>query len=303
MSKSTYDTELDTESSTDVRAVALKLVGANKRVLEFGCSTGRVTRALVERGCRVTGIEIDHEAADRAREYADDVFVLDLDYDDFEAKLSEQQWEVALFGDVLEHLRDPLRVMRATRELLDRQGTVVLSVPNVAHADLRLALLKGQFPYGPYGLLDRTHLRFFTLESITELLDDAGFVATEVQRMIIPAFASELKLNRDDFPPAVVDAVLADPEAEVYQYVVRAVLDTGDVAMRELATTSRRLEQELWAERIRSELDRSDAASELRETAAKLLETAAELHAIKNGKLMRYTGPIRRLYRRLRPAS
>src|SRR6202011_4573954 len=238
---SKYDTELDPESTTDVRAVALRLVGANKRVLEFGCSTGRVTSELVERGCRVTGIEIDHESAERARRFADDVFVLDLDYDEFEAKLSGQQWEVALLGDVLEHLRDPLRVLRAARQLLESQGTVVLSVPNVAHADVRLALLKGTFPYRPYGLLDQTHLRFFTRESITNLLADAGFVATEVQRMIVPAFTSELKLDRGDFPPAVVDLVLADPEAEVYQFVVRAVLDTGDVAVTELAATTRRL--------------------------------------------------------------
>lgn len=135
-----------------------------------------------------------------------------------------------------------------------------------------------------------------------QLLDDAGFVATEIQRMVIPAFGTELRLARGDFPPSVVDAVLTDPEAEVYQYVVRAVLDTGDVAVSELAATSRRLEQELWAARIRSELDRSDAAAELRETAAALLETSVELNAIKNGKLMRYTAPVRRLYRRLRPA-
>src|SRR6202011_5021117 len=197
---------------------------------------------------------------------------------------------------------DPLRVLPAARQLLESQGTVVLSVPNVAHADVRLALLKGTFPYRPYGLLDQTHLRFFTRESITNLLADAGFVATEVQRMIVPAFTSELKLDRGDFPPAVVDLVLADPEAEVYQFVVRAVLDTGDVAVTELAATTRRLEQELWAARIRHELDRSDAATELQDTTAQLREAMAELNAIKNGKLMRSTAPFRRMYRRFRPA-
>jgi 2-polyprenyl-3-methyl-5-hydroxy-6-metoxy-1,4-benzoquinol methylase len=288
MKNSAYDAEFDPEAANDSRAMALRLVGGNKRVLEFGCSSGRVTAALVERGCRVTGIEIDNDAAERARAHADEVVVLDLDYDGFEAKL-EGSWEVALFGDVLEHLRDPLRVLRATRQLLEPQGTIVLSVPNIAHADIRLSLLNGQFPYGPYGLLDRTHLRFFTRDTVKQLLDDAGFVAVEIQRVIMPAFESELELRRGDFPRPVVDAVLADPEAEAYQYVVRAVIDNGDAVVRDLAEQCQRLEQELWATKVRYEVD--------------MAETEAELDAMKNSQVMRYTAPLRKLYRQFRPSS
>jgi 2-polyprenyl-3-methyl-5-hydroxy-6-metoxy-1,4-benzoquinol methylase len=288
MKNSAYDAEFDPEAANDSRAIALRLVGGNKRVLEFGCSSGRVTAALVERGCQVTGIEIDNDAAERARAHAEEVVVLDLDYDEFEAKLVGQ-WEVALFGDVLEHLRDPLRVLRATRQLLEPQGTIVLSVPNIAHADIRLSLLNGQFPYGPYGLLDRTHLRFFTRDTLKQLLNDAGFVPIEIQRVIVPAFESELRLRRADFPRPVVDAVLADPEAEAYQYVVRAVFDNGDAVVRDLAEQCQRLEQELWATTVRFEVD--------------MAETEAELHAIKNARVMRYTAPLRRLYSRLRSSS
>lgn len=292
MMNSVYDAEFDPEAPNDARALALRLIGGNKRVLEFGCSTGRITEALVERGCQVTGIEIDPEAAKRARDHADEVLVLDLDYDDFEAKLAGQEWEVALFGDVIEHLRDPLRVLRKVRQLLDRQGTVVLSVPNIAHADVRLALLKGQFPYGPYGLLDRTHLRFFTFDTITKLLNDAGYLAVETLRVIVPAFTTELRLDRESFPRPVVDLVLADPEAETYQYVVRAVLDSGDAGVRDLAAQRSRLEQELWAERIRHEVD-------LREAEA----LQSELHSIKNSRSMRYSKPLRAIYRRLRSST
>jgi 2-polyprenyl-3-methyl-5-hydroxy-6-metoxy-1,4-benzoquinol methylase len=289
MENPAYDAEFDPEAENDSRAIAVRLVGGNKRVLEFGCSSGRITEVLAERGCRVTGIEIDPDAAERARAHADEVVVLDLDDDEFETKLAGQQWEVALFGDVLEHLRDPLKVLRATRQLLDPRGTVVLSVPNVAHADVRLSLLNGQFPYGPYGLLDRSHLRFFTRDTLTRLLDDAGFVAVEVQRVIVPAFDSELRLRRDDFPRSVVEAVLADPEAETYQYVIRAVIDNGDAVVRDLAGQCHRLEQELWATKVRYQVD--------------MLEAEAELDAIKNGRVMRYTAPLRSLYRQLRSSS
>jgi 2-polyprenyl-3-methyl-5-hydroxy-6-metoxy-1,4-benzoquinol methylase len=289
MENPAYDAEFDPKAENDSRAMAVRLVGGNKRVLEFGCSSGRITEVLVDRGCRVTGIEVDPDAAERARAHADDVVVLDLDYDEFETKLAGQQWEVALFGDVLEHLRDPLRVLRATRQLLDPQGTIVLSVPNVAHADVRLALLNGEFPYGPYGLLDRTHLRFFTRDTLAQLLDDAGFVPVEIQRVIVPAFDTELKLQRDDFPRPVVEAVLADPEAEVYQFVVRAVIDNGDAVVRDLADQCRRLEQDLWAAQVRYEVD--------------MLEAEAELDAIKNGRVMRFTAPLRSIYHQLRSRS
>jgi O-antigen biosynthesis protein len=289
MENPAYDAEFDPEAENDSRALAVRLVGGNKRVLEFGCSSGRITEVLAERGCRVTGIEIDPDAAEKARAHADEVVVLDLDYDDFEAKLAGQQWDVALFGDVLEHLRDPLRVLRATRQLLEPKGTVVLSVPNVAHADVRLSLLNGKFAYGPYGLLDRTHLRFFTRDTLAQLLDDAGFVPVEIKRVIVPAFESELRLRREDFPRPVVEAVLADPEAEAYQYVARAVIDNGDAVVKDLATQCRRLEQDLWAAQVRYEVD--------------MLEAEAELSAIKNGRVMRYTAPLRGLLQQLRSRS
>jgi 2-polyprenyl-3-methyl-5-hydroxy-6-metoxy-1,4-benzoquinol methylase len=279
-----YDTEFDPDAPNDARTFALALVGGNKRVLEFGCATGRITEALAGRGCHVTGVEMDSDAAERARAFADEVLVLDLDYDAFEAKLSGQHWEVALFGDVLEHLRDPLRVLRATKQLLEPDGTLVVSVPNVAHADVRLALLNGSFPYGPYGLLDRTHLRFFTLDSINQMLGEAGFVAVEVERVVVPAFASELKLDRDDFAPGVVDEVLADPEAESYQYVIRSVIDNGDAVVRDLAERCRRLEREVWALKYRYETDMTLAESELQK--------------LKNSRIMRYTAPLRELYYR-----
>src|SRR5215471_9693 len=233
--------------------MSVRLIGSGKRVVEFGCATGRVTAALAQQGCRVTGIDCDAEAAERARPYADEIVLLDLDDREFDAKLAGQRWEVALFGDVLEHLRDPLHVLRATRQLLEPDGTLVVSVPNVAHADVRLALLAGDFPYHPFGLLDETHLRFFTLASLTKLLEDAGYLILDVQRVVIAMFSSEIARPRVEFSPAVIEAIVADPEAESYQYVVRAVPDTGDATIRDLGARCVRLEAHLHEATVRSE--------------------------------------------------
>jgi len=290
MTNPDYDREVDPEASNESRAMSLRLVGSNKRVLEFGCATGRVTAALANRGCRVTALDIDAAAAERARPHAEDIVVVDLDEDDFEAKLAGQRWEVALFGDVLEHLRDPLRVLRATRHLLDAQGTIVVSAPNVAHADVRLALLGGEFPYSSSGLLDRTHLRFFTLRSLIQLLEDAGYLVVDVLRVVIPIFTSEIARRREEVPPAVVENILADPEAESYQYVVRAVVDSGDRTIRDLGERCVRLETALHDEKVRyaREVDRARARTN---------ELEAELRAIKSGRLMRCSALIRRVQR------
>ncbi len=142
---------------------------------------------------------------------------------DLAAELGEGRFDVLVFGDVLEHLPDPLAALRSTRSLLRPGGHIVLSVPNVAHGDVRLALLVGRFPYADLGLLDSTHLRFFTWDTLRTMLRDAGFVAVEVRRARLPLFGTEIELDPAAYDPAVVEQVRNDDESTTYQFVVRAV--------------------------------------------------------------------------------
>ena len=173
MSVSKYDIELSAGEDQTSHGLMMALVGANKRVLDVGCSTGYLAKALREHGNAVSGIEYDQASADKARPFLDHVVVGDLEapgiYDDFE----DASFDVVVFGDVLEHLRDPLPVLRGARRLLVPGGSVVISVPNIAHGDVRLALLRGKFDYRSTGLLDETHVRFFTrsnLDAFVKLL-------------------------------------------------------------------------------------------------------------------------------------
>ncbi len=134
----------DTPDST--HNLALSLIPRNSRVLEFGCATGYMSGVLRTRlGCSVTGIEVDPTAAALAREVADRVIEGDAESLDYARELGAEQFDVLLFADVLEHLRDPQVVLRRVRPLLDRGGVVVASIPNVAHGSLRVALLQGEF--------------------------------------------------------------------------------------------------------------------------------------------------------------
>ncbi len=162
----------------DRNRLLLEWVGDGRRVLEVGCSTGYMSRDLVERGCCVTGIEVDPIAAERARAFCQEVYVLDLDAPDWVAGLPERGFDVVLLGDVLEHLVMPDTTLLQLREVLTSGGALVISLPNVVHWVTRLKILFGQFNYEPWGALDHTHLRFFTTKTARVLIEAAGYRIT-----------------------------------------------------------------------------------------------------------------------------
>jgi 2-polyprenyl-3-methyl-5-hydroxy-6-metoxy-1,4-benzoquinol methylase len=241
---SRYDSPVDPATPNNAHAYALGLVGCNRDVLELGAASGHVTRALVARHCRVTAIEYDADAAAGLDEVAERVLIADLNDPDAFADLAAE-FDFVLAGDVLEHLLRPHDVLRRAARLLRPGGGVVASVPNVAHADVRLSLMRGAWDYRLTGLLDDTHTRFFTLKSIRAMAAEAGLVITDMHRVRVPAFETELPLERDTVPTELLDYVLADPEAETYQFVFAATPDTGDQRLRRLADRKDALEREL----------------------------------------------------------
>jgi 2-polyprenyl-3-methyl-5-hydroxy-6-metoxy-1,4-benzoquinol methylase len=230
-----YDLTIDPEAENNTHAFALAMIGHNKRVLEVGCATGYFTKVLIERGCKVVGMELDVEAAHLAEELAERVVIGDVEDCAVWEQVDDESFDVVTFGDVLEHLRDPLTVLRTAKHKLKPSGFIVSSLPNFAHGDVRLSLLHGDFQYRELGLLDRTHLRFFTLQSIRELFDHAGLIVVDTKRIVVPLFDTELELKREDFPEAVIDEIRADREFETYQFVIKSVIDNGTLAVTELA--------------------------------------------------------------------
>jgi 2-polyprenyl-3-methyl-5-hydroxy-6-metoxy-1,4-benzoquinol methylase len=205
----------------EVSSPVLRFVDAGQHVLDLGCATGWQARQLVERGCTVVGVEVDADAAERARQWCRRVVVADLDVHDVGADLAGERFDVVAAGDILEHLRDPARTLRSVASLLRDGGTVVASIPNVAHGSVRLALLTGEFPYEEAGLLDRTHLRFFTRASVEELFAASGYAIDQLERVHVP-IDQATPYDRDRLPAGVEDAVAAMPEATTFQFVVVA---------------------------------------------------------------------------------
>ena len=223
MSASKYDINVDLGDEGTSHHYMVELIGSNKSVLDVGCASGYLAKTLGAFGNTVTGVEYDPAAAAEAKPHLHRVVVADLDQVDLAEAVGGDSFDVIVFGDVLEHLRDPLPSLRSARRMLNPGGFIVISIPNIAHGDVRMSLLLGRFPYGNLGLLDNTHLRFFTRQSVQELLADAGFVAAQVRTTKAPLFGTELGVRPEEVDQAVVDALLTQPDAMTYQFVLSAV--------------------------------------------------------------------------------
>src|SRR5688572_21871280 len=120
-----YDTDVDLSNRNNSHTLMVELVGGSKRVLDVGCATGYLAKALVERGCTVSGLEFDAQAAEEARSHLDRLVVGDLETMDLAEAFGDERFDVIVFGDVLEHLRDPLAALRKAEALLADRGSVV----------------------------------------------------------------------------------------------------------------------------------------------------------------------------------
>ncbi|HVA53259.1 MAG TPA: class I SAM-dependent methyltransferase [Acidimicrobiales bacterium] len=251
--RSHYHTAIDPDDDNNSHALMLQMVGFNKRVLEAGCASGHVSEMLNAQGCTVVGIESDPTVVEPAMPWLERVVVRDLDDDALWDELKGEQFDAILFGDVLEHLKDPLATLTNSLRHLLPAGIVVISVPNIAHADVKIALMNGTFPYTESGLLDQTHIYFFTKDSLVDLVKKAGLVVTEVRRVIVPVFGTEIGARRDEVDEEVLEAVLRDRESETYQFVVKAVRDDGTRALEKLSADLVELVDKLHDEVKRNE--------------------------------------------------
>lgn len=152
----------------------LRAVGKNKRVLEVGAGRGFVSEKMRENGCSVTAIEIDSRMAEEAKKRCSNVLVGNVE--SMQLGFKPESFDVLLFADVLEHLRFPDMVLQKTRRFLKKNGVLVASIPNVGNWRIRIKLLLGKFDFQEQGILDRTHLHFFTLKMAKALIERNGFV-------------------------------------------------------------------------------------------------------------------------------
>jgi SAM-dependent methyltransferase len=163
-------------SSHSIILACLTADGNGRRVLDVGCGPGHLARILADRGYRVTGIERTSPPAD---EFPGNVTFRMADLDEGLPPL-DGCYDYVLCADVLEHLRDPLRLLREIRAVLAEGGRIIASLPNSGHAYFRWNVMLGRFPQHDRGLFDATHLHFYAWDGWQKLLTAGGF---EIERV------------------------------------------------------------------------------------------------------------------------
>jgi SAM-dependent methyltransferase len=196
-----------------------------KRVVEVGCSSGALGKAYraINPGCHYTGLEIDPEFAEVARASCSEVICGNIE------QFSDEQFgslfpsDCFIFGDVLEHLYDPWSLLARIKPRLTPGGCIIACVPNAQHWSIQINLNGGYFRYEDAGLMDRTHIRWFTRNSLIELFQTAGYRIVEGQARVFN------EPNRDRFLPAIramATAIGANPDQAVndavaFQWVMK----------------------------------------------------------------------------------
>jgi 2-polyprenyl-3-methyl-5-hydroxy-6-metoxy-1,4-benzoquinol methylase len=165
---------------------ARRMVGTNQTVLDLGCGEGFFASELVKDGNKVTGI--DNRVLPAENSVFEQYFAADLDQGMGAAveELRGARFNRVLLLDVLEHLRRPDEIVKECHAVLKREGFLIVSVPNVANIAIRLMLLFGRFNYTERGILDKTHVRFFTRKTARRLLEENGYSIVEEKLTVIP---------------------------------------------------------------------------------------------------------------------
>lgn len=216
-------TPLHTSYNEDLLAILPKGLA---RVVEIGCSNGKLAQAYLAENpkCEYLGVEVSEEYAQRAREF---IRVRVGDVETFtENDLQEfGQVDCWILGDVLEHLRDPWELLRKLRGIVGKGAVLAMCVPNMQHWSIFRALLSGNLFYTQAGLLDITHLRWFTGKTLVQSLEATGWepIAGKARVFQEPPEAHDFVSKLGGFAAAVgMDPDSVMNHAQVYQYVVLA---------------------------------------------------------------------------------
>lgn len=195
-----------------------------RRIVDVGCGGAALASAYrtINPDVHYRGIEILEEYAEVARKHCDDAIVCDIEKAPVEWYW-DQRADCWVFGDVLEHLVDPWAVLHHIRHVIPHTGSVVACIPNVQHWSVQAKLCVGQWIYTESGLLDRSHMRFFTRETMLEMFQRTGFKVVACTPR--PVLTENLDLLRAIVATAKIcggDPELAALDALTYQFVVRA---------------------------------------------------------------------------------
>ena len=226
-----YDYPVDFTSDTAAAAV-IRFIKPHSRVLEIGAGSGAIARHLVEHnGCELVALENNPTSVTKLEKFCSSVHNLDLNDEAWPAKLlasaklkgEAAKFDYVLAADVLEHLYDPWTVLKAMKTLLNSNGRVILSLPHASHSSVLTAFYNGDVQMNEWGLLDKTHIRFFGLKNIDGLYESAGLSVVNVHYVLRHPEETEFAAHWRALPADVKNAFIRRGMSDIYQVVTEAM--------------------------------------------------------------------------------
>nr|UWI50440.1 bifunctional glycosyltransferase family 2 protein/class I SAM-dependent methyltransferase [Clostridioides difficile] len=221
-------------------------VEKNINVLEIGCGIGATLLEIknIYKNSSVYGIEISESAGKLAKNIGD---VLIADIEKVQLDYKKNFFDYIILGDVLEHLVNPWKIVNDLKRHLKKDGNLISSIPNIMHVSVLRNLVQGNFTYTDSGILDKTHLRFFTLNEILRMFNDSNYIIDGI---------SATKMNLSEADNRFIDTICKESnenvreQYECYQYIVKAsnCVDTkrySSVSMVNLKYALMRIDNEL----------------------------------------------------------
>jgi O-antigen biosynthesis protein len=208
--------------SENTRDRIVDLVGLEKRVLELGCATGSYAHELLLKGCQTVTVTLGPAMASFISHNCERVIVGDIDRVDLAVELGEDRFDVVVAEDLLGRSKDPESILKVAKSVLKPGGSLIVSVPNVAHGSVRIALFCGQFPDDDRGVLNRVYRRFFTRDSLVRLLDEAGFAVGHLESRESPIQGDDVSFDTSSLPTGLLESLHQDPEARIDQFLIVA---------------------------------------------------------------------------------
>ncbi len=238
-----YDYKVDITIENNAHTQCLKLISSNSKVLDVGCAVGALGEYLYqEKNCEVVGVDFSEDFIKVCEEKGcySNLFNINLNILNSQLDSYKGYFDYILLADVIEHIYSPEELLSKIKNYLKPEGKIILSVPNIVHGSIKLNLLKNEFNYTEMGLLDRTHIRFFTKNTINELVTKLKFNIVENNAVIIPFSTYYEPVDIFSFPIGVLNYLKKSDESYVYQYILKLEIlkNIGDSNKIELNETN-----------------------------------------------------------------
>ncbi len=260
---SKYDYKIDIYDFNSPMSIAFNKIPENSKVLDAGCSVGYFGELLAKyKNCIVTGMDYEEESLKAAEERNCYEELIHIDFNNFEPKdfpHLKEKFDYIVLLDVLEHLINPDAAIKKLGQFLKTGGKFILSIPNIAHASIKSSLLRDDFEYTDVGLLDSTHLRFFTHKTIVDFLSKLYLQIEDTAYTVWNVQGCQPKNYWERLPLFVKKFIKDDPHSFVSQYVLTVSFDKDKTYSHLSDINSRKIQlhKNQYNEHLKKELKRT----------------------------------------------